>query len=236
MSFTLGPATSESSLYATIRRLCKTDPINPDYYTSDAIICAYSNEELQLLASECRSIKISNVNNPIITVQGQRTYNLPNDCLEVVDCYLGATGAQIRMQEASTEFCYQTFGPSFTIRQGQPFYYYIDYDSTNNIYQIAFAMVPSVSGQPITMFYILRPADLVVGNDGGVPQIDNRLDWALAYGVAARIMHDKRDPAFEQLYSQKRQEIVMKYNDSGRKSRQPLAMLNTSRANPTYEI
>ena len=236
MSITLGPASNENSIYSLVRRKCKVDPTNPDSYTSDSIITAYANEELQTIASDCRSVKISNVGTEPLTVQGQRMYPLPDNCLELVDVYLGPANAQIRMQQASTEFLYQNFGPGYMNRQGQPFYYYIDYNATTNQYQIAFAMVPSVTGQLITMFYVLKPNTLVVGEDSGVTQMDERLDWALVYGVAAKIMHDKRDPAFEQIYDGKRSEFVQKYLDSGRKSREPLNMLSQYRGYQSYEI
>lgn len=306
MSITLGPSSSESSVFAIVRRLCKVLPTAADAYTGDSIITSYANEELQLLASECRSIKTSNVGIEITTVAGQRTYDLPNNFLELVDVYLGPSGAQIRMQQASTEYLYQTFGPGFMNRQGQPFYYYIEYNQNTNKYQLGFAMVPSVTGQLITCWYVLRPLVLYASNitisaltqsagtatatctnqfsqgqyvtvSGAVqsgynitaqiltasstqftyavnsgtvspatgspvvsapniPQMDERLDWALCYGIAAKIMLQKRDPAFSQIYSAERDKLVAKYNDSGRKSREPLQMLNQARANPTYEI
>jgi hypothetical protein len=59
---------------------------------------------------------------------------------------------------------------------------------------------------------------------------------ALIYGIAAQIMHDKRDPAFEQLYSSKYQEYVQAYNDSGRKSREPLTMLNNNYQRYSFEM
>ena len=303
---TFGPASNENTILAMVRRKCKVLPTSPDAYTSDAIIGAYANEEMQLIASECRSIKVSNVGNEPLTVQGQRAYPLPNDCLELVDVYLGATGAQIRMQQASTEYLYSNFGPSFFTRQGQPFYYYIDWDNNTQKYTVAFAMVPSVTGQPITMFYIQRPtqfftapisissltqtaglATAVVANNfyegqyvtvsgasqsgynlyakvlsatstqftyavnsgtvspatgspvvtpSGTPQMDERLDYALVYAIAARIMHDKRDTAFAAVYDGKRAEYIQKYNDSGRKSREPLQALNNVRSDTSYYI
>lgn len=304
---TFGPATNENSVLAMVRRKCKTIPTTPDSYTSDSIIAAYTNEEMQLVASDCRSIKVSNTGNEPLTVQGQRTYDLPNDCLELVDVYLGPANAQIRMQQASTAFLYSNFGPGFMNRQGQPFYYYIDWDNQTGKYSIAFAMVPPVTGQLITMFYIMRPNPLLTGtisissltqtggvatavctnsfyqgqyvtvsgatnagynlyaqvtsasatqftysvnpstpspDSGGTPVVqpttnltqDERLDWAIVYGVAARIMHDKRDVAFAQVYDQKRNEYVDRYNDSGRKSREPLNALNNERSDTSYFI
>lgn len=303
---TFGPATSEASVLAMVRRKCKVLPTSPDAYTSDNIICAYANEEMQLLASECRSIKVSNTGSEPLTVQGQRTYDLPNDCLELVDVYLGPANAQIRMQQASTEYLYSNFGPGFMNRQGQPFYYYIDWDNQTNRFSVAFAMVPSVSNQLITMFYIQRPNPFVTAsitissltqltgtatavctnnfyqgqyvtisganqsgyniyakvlnptatqfqyavNSGTVspgtgtpvvqptttPQMDERLDNALIYAIAARIMHDKRDTAFSAVYDGKRAEYIAKYNDSGRKSREPLPALNNNRSDLSYFI
>lgn len=307
MAITFGPSSQENSILAMVRRKCKVLPSTPDSYTSDSTIAAYCNEELQLLASDCRSIKVSNVGNEILTVANQRLYDLPNDCLELVDVYVGPKNAQIRMQQASTEFLYQTFGPGYTSRPGQPFYYYIDWDNsvnTQNAYALALAMVPSVSGQLITLIYIMRPNPFVTApititgltqtagtatavcansfyvgqfvtvsgasqsgynlyapvlsasptqftyavNSGTVspatgspvvqptqiPSMDERLNWALIYAVSARIMHDKRDVAFAQIYDGKRNEYVQKYNDSGRKSREPLQALNTSKRDTSF--
>lgn len=307
MALIFGAATNENSVLAMVRRKCKVLPTTPDSYTSDSIIAAYMNEELQLLASDCRSIKVSNIGNEPLTVAGQRLYTLPNDCLELVDVYVGPTNAQIRMQQASTEFLYQTFGPGFMSRQGQPFYYYVDWDNSinsANAYSLALCMVPPVSGYKITMLYIMRPNPVVISpitissltqtggiatatcannfyigqyvtvsgaNQSGynlfakvlsasltqftyavasgttspatgtlvvqptqIPSMDERLDWALIYGISARIMHDKRDVAFSQVYDGKRNEYVQRYNDSGRKSREPLQALNTSKRDTSF--
>lgn len=235
----LGPYTTEQSILTQVRRKCKVAPGTPDAYTSDAIIVGYANEEMQRLASECRSIKTSNVGSEPLTVAGTRLYDLPTNCLELVDVYVGANNAQIRLSQASTEELYQIYGPGYFTRQGQPFHYYIDWDaagnSGNGAYALALAMVPNVTNFKITMFYIMKPALFVVGSNTAVPQIDDRLDSALIYGIAAQIMHDKRDPAFEELYSEKRQEYVTKYNDSGRKSREPLSMLNTNYQRFSFE-
>lgn len=223
----LGPATDESSLYARIRRLCKTLPTSPDAYTGDAILKAYINDELKLVASESRSIKKSNAGSEPSTTQGTRLYAFPDDAMEMVDVYCGVTNALIRLQYRSTENLYQTYGPGYTSRQGQPLYYYIDYNSTTNKYQVGLAMVPGSSSYKLQYWYILNPGTL--SSDSDVAQIDDRLNWCLCYRVAAKIMHDKRDPAFEQIYSAKAQELMQKYLDSGRKSREPLEALNTSK-------
>ena len=234
----LGPATVEQSILCQVRRKCKVNPTSPDAYTSDATIVAYVNEELQRLASECRSIKIFGINSTVNTVPGQRLYDLPTNCLEVVDVYCGVPNAQIRLGQASTEELYQIYGPGYFSRQGQPFHFYIDWDAgalPSGKYALALAMVPNVAYQ-LTLAYVLKPASFVVGDTTSIPQIDDRLDQALIYGVAAQIMHDKRDPAFEELYSSKRQEYVQKYNDSGRKSREPLQMLNNNYQRSSFEI
>jgi hypothetical protein len=236
----LGPATTEQSVLCQVRRKCKVNPTSPDAYTSDATIVAYANEEMQRLASECRSIKSSNIGLEQLTVVGQRMYDLPSNCLELVDVYVGAPNAQIRLSQGSTEEMYNIYGPGYFTRNGQPFHYYIDWDPTGNAgqgtYALALAMVPNVAGFPITQFFVLKPALFTVGTNTAVPQIDDRLDQALIYGIAAQIMHDKRDPAFEGLYSQKRQEYVQKYNDSGRKSREPLSMLNNNFQRYSFEM
>lgn len=234
LSLTLGPANVETSIYAMVRRKCKVDPTIPDSYTSDAIITQYANEELVNIASECRSIKKSNYDSPLATVQGQRTYNFPDDCLEVTDVFLGPTGAAIRINYNSSEGLYNTFGPGWNIRQGQPFYWYTDFDSTLQKYTLAFCMVPPVTGQVILLEYILKPQILAVNAD--VAQIDPRLDWALVYRIASKIMHDKRDTAFAEIYAQSAQDIIKKYNESGRKSPMPLDALNTSRGPNSWEM
>lgn len=236
----LGPYTTEQSVLTQVRRKCKVAPGTPDAYTSDAIIVAYANEIMQRLASDCRSIKTSNIGFEQMTVVGQRMYDLPANCLELVDVYVGAVNAQIRLSQGSTEEMYNIYGPGYFTRNGQPFHYYIDWDSAGNngqgAFALALAMVPNVAGYPISMFYVLRPQEFVVGTNTAVPQIDDRLDMALIYGIAAQIMHDKRDPAFEQLYSSKYQEYVQAYNDSGRKSREPLTMLNNNYQRYSFEM
>src|SRR6185369_15202921 len=197
-----------TELQSMVRYLTKEPNPSAPVFATDARVKQFANLAQQEIAMRTKANISSNVPNSVSnpslsTVAGQRLYDFPSDCLELLKVQVSVWVCK-RM---SVDEYVQATGVQAWQMTGNPYAYWIEKKSTASF---GLFFTPQAV-YPIALWYVRKPTDLSNGSD--TPDLPPLLNNAIVYWVCEKVMEGRREMNFKSGYWMKQYEAeIAKYN------------------------
>lgn len=210
-----------AAIQSMVRYLTKEPNPSAPVYATNARVLEFANLGQLEIQSRTKCYTSSNVPNStgqpsLNTVAGQRIYEFPTDCLEL----LGVKVSVWNLERKTIDWFNQYMGFQWWTFTGVPMYYWIEKKSTNSF---GIFYTPQAI-YPIALFYVRKPTEMVNSTDE--PDLDERLHMAVVYYVCEKVMEARREMNYKSGYWKNLYEAeIQKWNTTADQSAQPTEFL-----------